>query len=70
MISQNVSGVNTKQINLSPTLSSFVAASAQAKYYELYRISRISYTVLPLDIVNQSQGANNLDLVYLYIVPT
>jgi hypothetical protein len=24
---------------------------------------------MPLDIVNQSQGANQLDLVYVYIVP-
>jgi hypothetical protein len=33
MITQNVSGVNIKQINLAPTLSAFLAASVQARFY-------------------------------------
>jgi len=69
MISQNISAVNLKQINIAPTLSIFPAAANQAKFYEQYRCSSIKYTILPLDVVNQTQGANQLDLSYVYIVP-
>jgi hypothetical protein len=69
MINQNVSGVNIKQINIAPTLSSFPIPDGQRKYYEQYRCSKITYTIMPLDIVNQTQGANQLDLAYVYIVP-
>lgn len=70
MITQNVTGVNVKQINISPTLSSFAAASTQARFYENYRVTRVHYRILPLDTVNMTQGANTLDLVYVYTVPT
>jgi len=70
MITQNVTGVNLKQINISPVLSSFAAALTQAKFYENYRVTRVHYRILPLDVVNMMQGANTLDLCYVYTVPT
>lgn len=73
MINQNVSGVNVKQINLAFALSNFPEALTQSAYYEQYRLKRVSYKVLPLDVVNSQQlnGAvwNTADLVYSYTVP-
>ena len=73
MISQNVTAVNLKQINLAFTLANFPNALVQSSYYEQYRFRKISYKVLPLDIVNtvQSTGAtwSPADLVYSYTVP-
>jgi len=74
MINQNITGTNVKQINIAPVLSSFAAATVQAGFYEQYRVKRVSYRIMPLDTVNQAvaDGANfrQLDLPYLYIVPT
>jgi len=74
MINQNISGVNVKQINISPVLSSFSAAAVQAGFYEQYRVRRVNYRVLPLATVNQAvpTGAtfSQLDIPILYIVPT
>jgi len=69
MVSQSVTNVNIKQVNLTPTLASFSKALEQAAFYQQYKVVQISYTILPLDVVNQSQGANQLDLVYVYDVP-
>jgi len=69
MISQNVTGTNLKQVNITPSLSSFPKAVEQAAFYQQYKVVQISYTILPLDIVNQTTGTNQLDLVYLYDVP-
>jgi len=69
MISTNINAVNLKQINIAPTLSNFPTAANQAKFYQQYRCSRITYTIMPLDVINQSQGANQLDLCFVYTVP-
>jgi len=69
MITTNINGVNLKQVNVAPTLSNFPVAANQAKFYQQYRCSRITYTIMPLDIVNQTQGANQLDMCYVYTVP-
>lgn len=73
MINQNITGVNVKQINIAPVLSSFSAATVQAGFYEQYRVRRVNYRVIPLDPVNQtvSNGTtwSQLDIPILYIVP-
>jgi hypothetical protein len=69
MIANNINAVNVKQINIAPTLSNFPVAANQAKFYEQYRAARVKYTIMPLDVVNQTQGANTLDLVYVYTAP-
>jgi hypothetical protein len=69
MITQNVSGVNIKQINLSFALANFTNASNQAVFYEQYRLKSVRYMVMPLDIVNTTGAPGNFDLVYHYVVP-
>lgn len=69
MISQNVTGVALKQINITPALSSFPEAVEQAAFYQQYKITQIRYKILPLDVVNTTSGPGQFDLVYLYDVP-
>lgn len=67
LIAQNISGVNIKQINIAPTASIFGAdVIAQFKYYQQYRIPRITVKFENLDPVNYQQGANSLELPICY----
>jgi len=45
-----------KQVNITPVLDSFPEAKQQAKFYQQYRISKVHYKVIPLDIVNVTMG--------------
>jgi hypothetical protein len=69
MITQNVNGVNIKQINLAFALANFPNASNQAVFYEQYRLKSVRYTIMPLDIVNTTSTTGAFDLVYHYVVP-
>jgi hypothetical protein len=61
LISQNITNINVKQINIIPTVSIFSAdILAQIKDYEQYRVPRISVKFMSLDPVNYMQGANYL----------
>lgn len=53
------------QINIVPTLSVFPRAVEQAKFYQQYRIRKVSYDVLPTKNVN----AADENLIYMYDVP-
>lgn len=67
LISQNITGVNAKQINIAPTFSVFGAdVQHQALYFQQYRIPRVSVKFISLDPVNYQQGANSLEIPYVY----
>jgi len=67
-INLTVNAVNVRQLNLSPSLSTFPTASVQCRFFESYRITRISYSILSLDNVSYQQGGNSLELLYYYRV--
>lgn len=57
LISSNVTGVNVKQINITPTLSDFnLDVVQQAKYFQQYRMAKVSVQFLALDPVNTQDG--------------
>jgi hypothetical protein len=59
LVSQNISGVNVKQINIAPTASVFGADIVnQFKYFQQYRIPKITIKFENLDPVNYMQGTN------------
>lgn len=58
-------GSNFHQVNLAPTISAFPRAFEQTKFYQQYRIRKISYDILPVKNVN----AVDDNLVYMYDVP-
>jgi len=62
--------VNIKQINIAPTASIFGPdIIAQFKYYQQYRIPKISINFENLDPVNYMQGATAVELPVVYEVP-
>lgn len=58
-------GSSVLQVNIAPTISAFPRAEDQRRYYQQYRIRRISYDILTLKNVN----AVDDNLVYVYDVP-
>lgn len=54
-----------KQVNISPTLSNFIAAVNLAREFQMYRIKKVSYKFLPL--VSVSLPAQ-IPLAYYYVV--
>jgi hypothetical protein len=57
LISQTLTDVNLKQINIAPTLSIFNAdVLEQAKFFQQYRIPRVSIRWMNIDNVNSAQG--------------
>jgi hypothetical protein len=70
LISQNITGVNIKQINIAPTLSIFGAdVLEQAKYFQQYRISRVSVRFLNSTNVSYQQATYSVELPTVYEVP-
>lgn len=59
------SGLALYQVNIAPTISAFPRAYDQLKFYQQYRIRKISYDILPVKNVN----AIDQNLLYLYDVP-
>lgn len=67
LISQNITGVNIKQINIAPTLSIFGPKVLQlAADFQQYSISDVHVHFLALDPVNTSQAVGYQELVYVY----
>lgn len=70
LINQNITGVNIKQINIAPSISIFGAdVLEQLKFFQQYRIPKITVRFMNLDPVNYQQGANSVELPLVYEVP-
>lgn len=58
----------TKQINITPYLGLFPVALEQSKFYQQYRISRVSYTILPTTTTNTQTTAGQQSSPLMYSV--
>lgn len=58
-------GSDKLQVNIAPTISAFPRAEEQRKYYQQYRIRKVSYDIMTVKNVN----AVDDNLVFVYDVP-
>jgi hypothetical protein len=70
LINQSLTGVNVKQINIAPTASVFGPdVLAQFRFFQQYRITRVSVRFINMDPVNYQTATTPLELPLVYEVP-
>jgi hypothetical protein len=68
-ISQSITNVNIKQINILPTGGIFDQFDNNVARFQQYRITKVWYDFFPLQKVNVVNGGRNDALALIYTVP-